>query len=44
MHTLRFFADGRVGEVSGRSISDTSFTLAALRRGLRFDDGIGAAV
>jgi len=39
-HTLRFFADGRVGEESGRSTSEVSCMSAALRRPLRFEGGI----
>ncbi len=38
--TLRFFADGRVGEESGRSGSDDPRRSACLRRALRFDGGM----
>lgn len=38
--TLRFFADGRDGDESGRSSSEDSRRSAGLRRALRLDGGI----
>lgn len=38
--TFLFFAEGREGEESGRSISEGSCRSATLRRALRFEDGI----
>lgn len=39
-HTLRFFADGREGDESGRSSSDDSSRSCGLRRALRFEGGM----